>query len=839
MKKFLLSLLLTTLLIPFIPSSAKATVITVSAGSIKNWTKTTSGSVTIKFELDQDGIDSNGHPRLRGTGPVVTATVAADPDYPGTYMLSVPSFSLDSTIDWVRPKNARYNAFFVLPNGQRIQWTDFTGSKVSNVANPTTFADISVYNKSAAHAPDVYYTYTRDEIDFKIAEITPLTNPMTAVGDIIRGGTVSAGVAAPVRLAIGTNGQFLMSNGTIPVWADLGSSYITTALGYTPENAANKNASGGYAGLSSGKLSNSQGAEVWALNDLSNVSGSPALNDVLTYNGSAWVPQAAGAGSGTVTSVGLTVPGILSVSGSPVTTNGTLAVSLATQTANIVFAGPSSGGAATPTFRSLVATDIPNLPASIITSGSIANARVAEVLAMGDLTNADTTGLATNQMLHYNGTNFVPLGSTANNTTLGTSTNVLRSALFASHTPSADLTYSASYSTVDPQDYWYWAYAVPGPGKVAYGFRSDFNAGSHDGGADFNLISRVTNAGRRNAVAFGSVATMTAGQVLQANSATAWGANFNAFTENATGYAGAIGLEINYGNLGASTQSGATGLAVYAVPRVGGGTAAGTNLAAIAISTNGTDVDAPPSNGIIFSQNGSVAPVNPNTGSLIYAQGAHAGYGINLTTGVYALFGIDLADSTFGQAAIRMPYVNDATDTISGFATADQNNTSHYNLIKLGYANTSGFLHDTLELGDWVSVSSHGVERMTLSLKGNAYLWRITPTLNIFDQTTTQVNGIQYQVSAIKSSAYSVTLGDHYILCDSSGGGFTLTFPDADANGGQTYTIKVITGTGTVTLASVDTDTFDGSATNTYLGATGSAITIFSDGDNWRIVSKN
>jgi hypothetical protein len=62
--------------------------------------------------------------------------------------------------------------------------------------------------------------------------------------------------------------------------------------------------------------------------------------------------------TGTVTSVALTVPSILSVSGSPVTTSGTLAVTLATQPANTVFAGPTSGAAATPTFRSLVVADM-------------------------------------------------------------------------------------------------------------------------------------------------------------------------------------------------------------------------------------------------------------------------------------------------------------------------------------------------------------------------------------------------------------------------------------------------------------------------------------------------
>lgn len=71
-------------------------------------------------------------------------------------------------------------------------------------------------------------------------------------------------------------------------------------------------------------------------------------------------------GSGTVTSVGLALPSIFSVSGSPVTTAGTLTGALATQTANLVFSGPTSGGAAAPTFRSLVAADIPSLSATYL-----------------------------------------------------------------------------------------------------------------------------------------------------------------------------------------------------------------------------------------------------------------------------------------------------------------------------------------------------------------------------------------------------------------------------------------------------------------------------------------
>jgi hypothetical protein len=87
---------------------------------------------------------------------------------------------------------------------------------------------------------------------------------------------------------------------------------------------------------------------------------------VLTTDGSgntSWTNPASG---GTVTSVGLSLPGIFSVSGSPVTITGTLTGTLANQSANLVWAGPNTGAAAAPTFRSLVGADLPNPSASTL-----------------------------------------------------------------------------------------------------------------------------------------------------------------------------------------------------------------------------------------------------------------------------------------------------------------------------------------------------------------------------------------------------------------------------------------------------------------------------------------
>jgi len=76
-----------------------------------------------------------------------------------------------------------------------------------------------------------------------------------------------------------------------------------------------------------------------------------------------WVASGGG-GSGTVTSVALTVPGVIfnsPVVGSPITTSGTFALALATQLQNRVFASPN-GASGTPTFRALVSADLPAPP---------------------------------------------------------------------------------------------------------------------------------------------------------------------------------------------------------------------------------------------------------------------------------------------------------------------------------------------------------------------------------------------------------------------------------------------------------------------------------------------
>lgn len=108
-------------------------------------------------------------------------------------------------------------------------------------------------------------------------------------------------------------------------------------------------------------------------------------NIMITY-GSGTITIATTAAVGTVTSVGLALPAsVFSVSGSPVTGSGTLTGSFVTQSANRIFAGPSSGGAATPTFRAMTYADLPPLADGQLYIGFTGGAPVAAQLTAGTL----------------------------------------------------------------------------------------------------------------------------------------------------------------------------------------------------------------------------------------------------------------------------------------------------------------------------------------------------------------------------------------------------------------------------------------------------------------------
>jgi hypothetical protein len=139
------------------------------------------------------------------------------------------------------------------------------------------------------------------------------------------------------------------------------------------------------------------------------------------------------AGGGSVTSVALSLPNLFTVTGSPVTSSGTLTAALATQAANQVFAGPTTGANAAPTFRALVAEDIPALTAAKISDfdTQVRTSRLdqmaqatqpvtfgSNVTVTGDLTVNGTTTTINSTTVTIDDKNFV-LGDVASPTDAG------------------------------------------------------------------------------------------------------------------------------------------------------------------------------------------------------------------------------------------------------------------------------------------------------------------------------------------------------------------------------------------------------------------------------------
>jgi hypothetical protein len=147
---------------------------------------------------------------------------------------------------------------------------------------------------------------------------------------------------------------------------------VSNDLG-TPTKILGKDASGDVSALTlgstmsltAGALSANNTTKLWNANKIADYdvlfSSAPLNDQVLTFNGTQWIAKAPVAGG--ITSIGFSMPTqpLFTITGSPLTANGTITANLNTQTANLVFAGPATGAAAAPSFRALTAADLPTL----------------------------------------------------------------------------------------------------------------------------------------------------------------------------------------------------------------------------------------------------------------------------------------------------------------------------------------------------------------------------------------------------------------------------------------------------------------------------------------------
>lgn len=127
---------------------------------------------------------------------------------------------------------------------------------------------------------------------------------------------------------------------------------VSAGTGLTGGGPLTGNVSLALAPIAASTLLGNSGAGPAAPSAITLGSGLSLVGGVLSATGGG-----SSGGGGTVTSVGLSAPGIFTVSGSPVTGSGTLSFDVVSQAANVVWAGPN-GATGAPTFRALVLADI-------------------------------------------------------------------------------------------------------------------------------------------------------------------------------------------------------------------------------------------------------------------------------------------------------------------------------------------------------------------------------------------------------------------------------------------------------------------------------------------------
>jgi hypothetical protein len=89
-----------------------------------------------------------------------------------------------------------------------------------------------------------------------------------------------------------------------------------------------------------------------------------------------------------------------------------------------------------------------------------------------------------------------------------------------------------------------------------------------------------------------------------------------------------------------------------------------------------------------------------------------------------------------------------------------------------------------------------------------------------------------------KTANYTATVSDYTILCDTTGGGFTITLPASSGITGRIYVIKktnASSGVGNVTIDGNGSETIDGAATIALQCK--SSVMLQCDGSNWHILS--
>ena len=340
--------------------------ITVGHSNVLTSAQTTSGIYPIK-------IDKNGHITEYGTalGNVSASAAGTLPAFSNTNKSSTAVGSSNYVWDATQGKYAQLpstafsdnnttytfangtNGFTVTPSGGSAQTVTVTPSITNNVTYSGTLTD--------GHVP-----------------------VFDSTSGVIEDSGVTITTTAPASTSDDT---------TVPTSAAVDSA-ITSAINALPEPMVFKGSVGTGGTKEWSALPTASSAnEGWTYKVINKHTTAPIceVGDTIISDGTNWVVIPSGdEPSGTVTSVGIqnASNGGLSVSGSPITSSGTITIGLASaygdtknpygsKTANTVLAAPN-GSNGTPSFRALVADDIPDLSDTYQPAGNYKTTQTAK-----------------------------------------------------------------------------------------------------------------------------------------------------------------------------------------------------------------------------------------------------------------------------------------------------------------------------------------------------------------------------------------------------------------------------------------------------------------------------
>jgi hypothetical protein len=301
----------------------------------------------------------------------------------------------------------------------------------STVGDPVVYLTGTADSLLAAKANSVH-THAESDVTNLVSDLAakvPTSRLVSTTAPLAGGGSLASNLTLSIPAASGAQNGYLSSGD----WSAFNSKEsaltfstplsrsVNTISCPTCEITGNKNAASGYAGLTaSSKLTASQGQEVWALADLTNVSGTsgsgstailstisaPADAQCLTWSAgsSNWVNGSCAGGSSNHNLLSATHPD--TVAASPVLGDVLYAISTpawtkltgnTTTTKKFLTQTGTGSASAAPVWNTIAAADVPSLDAAKITTGTFADAFLASAYSgVGSCTNQAVTALTRN-----------------------------------------------------------------------------------------------------------------------------------------------------------------------------------------------------------------------------------------------------------------------------------------------------------------------------------------------------------------------------------------------------------------------------------------------------------